>query len=80
MNESIYLRVTDEVKPRREYTITRSQLSEAHTVLDKPATAADGTPLPAKHTPAALAGVADGDSKKSPAASTSGPKASKKKE
>lgn len=80
MSESIYLRVTDEVKPRREYTITRSQLSECHTVLDKPATAPDGTPLPAKHTPASLAGVADDGGKKSSEASTSGPKASKKKE
>jgi hypothetical protein len=54
-----WLRVTDEVKPRREYTIHRGQLRETHEVLDKPALARDATPIPAKYTPAALAGAAD---------------------
>lgn len=50
-----FLRVTDDVKPRREYTIVaESFIDGAHIVLDKPATAADGSVLPPKYTPDAL--------------------------
>lgn len=50
-----YLRVTDDVKPRREYTIRARQLAPSQRVLKKPATHLDGTPIPAKYTPAAIA-------------------------
>lgn len=50
-----YLRVTDSVKPRREYTITEHQLCDDHTMLDKSPFMPDGcTPLPPKYTPDAL--------------------------
>lgn len=61
-----YVRVTDEVKPRREYTIT-AELAESLgsnvTVLDKPATGIDGYPLPPKYTPAKTTGVSASGSK-----------------
>lgn len=47
-----HVRVTDEVKPRREYTITRARYlatPDVFTVLDKPAVRADGTPVPPKY-------------------------------
>lgn len=51
-----FLRVTDDVQPRREYTINAESLMHAHKVLKgKRATANDGTPLPPKHTPDGLA-------------------------
>lgn len=51
-----YVRVTDEVKPRREYSIVASTFdAEIHQKLEKTAAAADGTPLAAKHTPVELA-------------------------
>lgn len=56
-----FLRVTDEVKPRREYTIRASQLTEAHKVLDKPAVYPDGALIPAKYTPAEMAAAAEPD-------------------
>ncbi len=46
-----WVRVTDEVKPRREYSIRESQVTEDHEVLEKPAAYADGTPIPPKYTP-----------------------------
>lgn len=50
-----YLRVTDDVKPRREYTIVASALdSDHHKVLDKDATQSDGVPLAPKYTPEPL--------------------------
>lgn len=56
--EGYFIRVTDEVKPRREYTIPASTFDpEIHDQLDKPATSADGQPLPPKHTPEALGEV-----------------------
>lgn len=55
-----YVRVTDEVKPRREYTIT-AELAESLgsdvKVLDKPATGVDGYPLPPKYTPTKNSGA-----------------------
>jgi hypothetical protein len=57
MSFPTYVRVTDEVKPRREYSVVESAVDpEVHKVLDKPATEADGTPLPPKYTPESLAG------------------------
>ncbi|MFI5426054.1 hypothetical protein [Aeromicrobium sp. UC242_57] len=47
-----YVRVTDEVKPRREYTITRRQFDARpgiFTELDKPATTVSGEPIPPKY-------------------------------
>lgn len=50
--DGYFIRVTDEVKPRREYTIPASTFDpKVHEKLDKPATAADGTQLPPKYTP-----------------------------
>lgn len=58
--EGYFIRVTDEVKPRREYTIPASSFDEGtHKKLDKPATAADGTPLPPKYTPEAMGAPSD---------------------
>lgn len=52
----VYVRVTDDVKPKREYSVVESAVIKGvHTVLDKPAAEADGTPIPPKYTPAALA-------------------------
>lgn len=52
-----YLRVTDEVKPKREYSIVASAFIEGvHTKVDKPATNTDGSPLPPKYTPQSLSG------------------------
>ena len=51
----VYIRVTDEVKPRREYSIVESTFDpDVHTKLDKPGAAPDGQPLPAKSTPESL--------------------------
>lgn len=53
--EGYFIRVTDDVKPRREYTIAASSFQErVHKVLEKPAVAADGTALPPKYTPEAM--------------------------
>lgn len=49
-----YVRVTDDVKPRREYSVVASAVTEAHKVLGTPATHPDGTPLDAKYTPESL--------------------------
>jgi hypothetical protein len=50
-----YVRVTDEVKPKREYSVVASAVDpDVHKVLDKPATYADGTPLEPKFTPESL--------------------------
>lgn len=61
-----YVRVTDEVKPRREYTIT-AELAESLgsdiKVLDKPATGDDGYPLPPKYTPTKNSGASATGSK-----------------
>lgn len=54
MSTNPWVRVTDDVKPRREYSIRESQLTEVHEVLDKPAAYADGTAIAPKYTPAAL--------------------------
>lgn len=55
MDLPVYIRVTDEVKPRREYSIVESTFDpDVHERLDKPAASADGTPLAAKHTPVEL--------------------------
>lgn len=52
-----WVRVTDEVKPKREYSIVASTFDkDVHKKVDKPATEADGTPLPPKYTPESLAG------------------------
>lgn len=52
-----FVRVTDDVKPKREYSVPASAVdSEVHTVLDKPGASPDGTPLPPKYTPGSLAG------------------------
>lgn len=53
-----YVRVTDDVKPKREYSVVAEAVDpEVHKVLkDKPAAEADGTPLPPKYTPESLAG------------------------
>ncbi len=53
-----YVRVTDDVKPRREYSVPASQVSEAHTVLKKPGAFADGTPRPPKYAPAGVSNPA----------------------
>ena len=52
-----YVRVTDDVKPKREYSVVASAVDPAvHTVLkDKPGANPDGSPIPPKYTPAALA-------------------------
>ena len=52
----VYVRVTDEVKPRREYSVVESAVDpDVHTVLkDKPATSSDGVPLPPKYEPESL--------------------------
>ena len=57
-----FLRVTDDVKPRREYTIAAiSYVEGVHKILDgKAALAADGSVLPPKYTPGAL-GASAGD-------------------
>lgn len=47
-----YVRVTDEVEPRREYTITRRQFElrpDIFTELDKPATLPSGEPRAPKY-------------------------------
>lgn len=50
-----WVRVTDEVTPRREYSLLESQVTEDHEVLsDKPAAYADGTPIPPKYLPAQM--------------------------
>ncbi len=50
-----FVRVTDDVKPRREYTVPEGAVTDAHKVLaDKAATYPDGRPLPAKHAPDSL--------------------------
>ena len=55
-----YVRVTDEVKPRREYSVVRSALIEGvHQVLNKPGAHPDGQPIAPKHTPDELAGKYD---------------------
>lgn len=47
-----YVRVTDEVKPRREYSVVASAVDpDVHKILDKPGAATDGTPFPPKYTP-----------------------------
>ena len=74
-----YLRVTDEVKPRREYTIHASQKSDAHVVLDKPATYVDGSLIPAKYTPADMARAAEPEPEPA-STSTRGRKANTEKE
>lgn len=57
--DGYFIRVTDDVKPRREYTIAASSFDEkVHKPLDKAAVAADGTPLPPKYTPESM-GPAD---------------------
>lgn len=57
--EGHFVRVTDDVKPRREYTIPVSALQDGvHEVLDKPATSTDGQPLAPKYTPEALGDAA----------------------
>lgn len=53
--DGYFIRVTDDVKPRREYTIPASTFDpDVHDQLDKPATSPDGQPLVAKYTPEAL--------------------------
>lgn len=50
-----WVRVTDDVTPRREYSIRESQVTEDHAVLpDKDAAFPDGTPRPPKHLPAQM--------------------------
>lgn len=57
-----YVRVTDEVRPRREYSIVESTFDpDVHARLDKPAAHHDGTPIPPKYTPAALVAESDGE-------------------
>ena len=61
-----YVRVTDEVKPRREYTITAARaksLGSDVKVLDKPATGQDGHPLPPKYAPTKTSGASASGSK-----------------
>lgn len=75
INPIDYVRVTDEVKPRREYSIVRSAYDpEIHQLLDKPATESDGTPLPPKYAPESLSSPVE------PATTQSGQKAEPKKE
>lgn len=63
-----YVRVTDDVKPYREYSVVASAVDpDVHKVLDKPATYSDGQPIEPKHTPQALS------SKKADAAPASAP-------
>lgn len=55
MPDPIYVRVTDEVKPKREYSVVESAVEEGiHTVLDKPGAYPDGSPIPPKYTPDSL--------------------------
>lgn len=50
-----YVRVTDEVKPRREYSVVKSAFDpEIHTEVKGDATTTDGSPLPPKYTPESL--------------------------
>ena len=56
MPDRKYVRVTDDVKPRREYSVVESAVDpKVHTVLtDKPGAYADGQPIPPKYTPDSL--------------------------
>lgn len=55
MSDPQYVRVTDEVKPKREYSVVDSAVVEGvHTVLDKPAAFGDGSPIPPKYAPESL--------------------------
>lgn len=50
-----YVRVTDDVKPYREYSVVASAVDpDVHKVLDKPATYSDGQPIEPKYTPESL--------------------------
>lgn len=66
MPEIQWVRVTDEVKPKREYSVVESAVDDkVHTVLDKPGANLDGTPIPPKYTPESLAGPKSGQSAES---------------
>lgn len=52
---SDFIRVTDDVKPKREYTIPAASFDpEFHKPVDKPALNTDGTQVPTKYTPESL--------------------------
>lgn len=58
MSFPVYVRVTDDVKPRREYSVVESAVDpDVHKVLDKPGAEPDGTPLAPKYLPESLAGT-----------------------
>lgn len=63
-----FIRVTDEVKPKREYSIVESAFIEGvHTKLDKPGANLDGTAIEPKYTPQSLSSKkADADSASAP--------------
>lgn len=69
-----FVRVTDEVTPRREYTISRERYlsdPDVFTVLDKPAVLPDGSPIaPKYHT------TVDAEAAKAAASNTQTPEAS----
>ncbi|MCW2785246.1 MAG: hypothetical protein JWP74_1763 [Marmoricola sp.] len=72
-----YIRVTDEVKPYREYSVVASAVDpNVHKVLDKPGAYSDGQPIEPKYTPEALSGKADA----TPAPAPNGQKADPSKE
>jgi hypothetical protein len=61
-----YVRVTDDVKPRREYSIVASAFIEGvHKKVDGDATGPDGVPIAPKHTPEALSRTAPAATAKS---------------
>lgn len=63
-----FVRVSDEVKPRREYSIVASTFDESiHTeVKGSPAAGPDGVPLPPKYTPEALSRTESGQKADTP--------------
>lgn len=70
-----YLRVTDDVKPKREYSVVASAVDlEVHKVLDKPGAYPDGSPIEPKYTPDSLS------SKSGDSSANSGQKAATQKE
>lgn len=73
-----YIRVTDEVTPRREYSIVASAFDpKVHKKLEKPGAHVDGQPIETKYAPESLSSTkADA----TPAPAPSGQKADPSKE
>lgn len=56
-----FIRVTDDVTPKREYSINADSFIEGvHNKVDKDAVSADGSPLPPKYKPEPLSGKSSG--------------------